>query len=80
MKDAHDRDREELHEFFQQEKVEPQEELAAQHAAQLHKLTEKFEGATSDGAANALAEARDLREARDVMSRERDAAQADAAQ
>jgi hypothetical protein len=80
MKEAHDRDREELHEFFQQEKAELQEELGAQHAVQQQNLTSKFEAAMSDGAASAMAEAQMMREARDAAVSERDLALADAVQ
>ncbi|KAJ8564123.1 hypothetical protein ON010_g7222 [Phytophthora cinnamomi] len=43
MKEEHDKDREELNEFYQQEKSQLQEDLAAMHAAQLQQLKDKFE-------------------------------------
>ncbi|GMF58403.1 unnamed protein product [Phytophthora fragariaefolia] len=43
MKEEHDRDREELNEFYQQEKLQLQEDLIAMHAAQTQQLKNKFE-------------------------------------
>ncbi|POM76081.1 Hypothetical protein PHPALM_6721 [Phytophthora palmivora] len=43
MKEEHDKDREELHEFYLQEKSQLQEDLTAMHTAQMQQMKAKFE-------------------------------------
>ncbi|RLN06686.1 hypothetical protein BBJ28_00003022 [Nothophytophthora sp. Chile5] len=53
MKETHDKDREELHEFYKQEKSQLQEELMAMHSAQLQEREQQFSSLSQSIEANA---------------------------
>ncbi|KAG7377892.1 hypothetical protein PHYPSEUDO_010874 [Phytophthora pseudosyringae] len=67
MKEAHDKDREELNEFYLQEKSQVQEDLTAVHAAQMQQMKEKFETLSSSVEANAQSSIQELGEKNDTL-------------
>ncbi|RLN71794.1 hypothetical protein BBJ29_005612 [Phytophthora kernoviae] len=67
MKESHDKDREELNEFYLQDKSQLEEELAALHAAQMQQIKDQCASTSKSVEANAENTIEDLRRQNDQL-------------